>query len=75
MLFFIRLIDGVEISIVLSYSEENDLTTREQLALCFIILLGIAGGAVALSIERATPGEEVVNSILAMAARSLLVYL
>ena len=31
------------------------------------------GGAVAQSVERATPGEEVPVSILAVAARSLLV--
>ena len=31
------------------------------------------GGAVAQSVERATPGEEVPGSIPAMAARSLLV--
>ena len=31
------------------------------------------GGAVAQSVERATPGEEVPGSILAVAARSLLV--
>ena len=33
----------------------------------------LAGGAVAQSVERATPGEEVPGSILAVAARSLLV--
>ena len=33
----------------------------------------IAGGAVAQSVERATPGEEVPGSIPAVAARSLLV--
>ena len=32
-----------------------------------------AGGAVAQSVERATPGEEVSGSIPAVAARSLLV--
>ena len=31
------------------------------------------GGAVAQSVERAIPGEEVLNSIPAVAARSLLV--
>ena len=36
-------------------------------------LLGGGGGAVAQSVERATPGEEVPGSIPAVAARSLLV--
>ena len=35
--------------------------------------VGLAGGAVAQSVERATPGEEVPGSIPAVAARSLLV--
>ena len=34
---------------------------------------GIEGGAVAQSVERGTPGEEVPGSIRAVAARSLLV--
>ena len=34
---------------------------------------GGGGGAVAQSVERATPGEEVLDSIHALAARSLLV--
>ena len=38
----------------------------------WICLLG-EGGAVAQSLERATPDEEVVGSIPAVAARSLLV--
>ena len=33
----------------------------------------LCGGAVAQSVERATPGEEVSGSIPAVAARSLLV--
>ena len=39
----------------------------------FPFLTAIAGGAVAQSVERATPGEEVPGSIPAVAARSLLV--
>ena len=35
--------------------------------------MGGGGGAVAQSVERATPGEEVPGSIPAVAARSLLV--
>ena len=35
--------------------------------------LASTGGAVAQSVERATPGEEVPGSIPAVAARSLLV--
>ena len=37
------------------------------------ILLNKRGGAVAQSVERATPGEEVLGSIPTVAARSLLV--
>ena len=33
---------------------------------------GVGGGAIAQSVERATPGEEVLGFILAVAARSLL---
>ena len=39
-------------------------------SICFTLL---PGGAVAQSVERATPGEEVPGSIPAVAARSLLV--
>ena len=38
-----------------------------------LLLLGVQGGAVAQSVEHATPGEEVLGSIPAVAARSLLV--
>ena len=37
------------------------------------LFVTVAGGAVAHSVERATPGEEVLGSIPAVAARSLLV--
>ena len=41
---------------------------------CFAYISGIKeGGAVAQSVERATPGQEVPGSIPAVAARSLLV--
>ena len=40
---------------------------------CILSTLLQPGGAVAQSVERATPGEEVPGSILAVAARSLLV--
>ena len=39
----------------------------------FILSISLIGGAVAQSIERATPGEEVLGSIPAVAARSVLV--
>ena len=39
----------------------------------FVSLKCALGGAVAQSVERATPGEEVPGSIPAVAARSLLV--
>ena len=42
-------------------------------SLCVIALILAAGGAVAQSVERASPGEEVLGSIPALAARSLLV--
>ena len=40
---------------------------------CSLKLGGGGGGAVAQSVERATPGQEVPGSIPAVAARSLLV--
>ena len=40
--------------------------------LIFAFLYSCAAGAVAQSVERATPGEEVLGSIPAVAARSLL---
>ena len=39
----------------------------------FVITRGGGGGAVAQSVERATPGKEVPGSIPAVAARSILV--
>ena len=39
----------------------------------FTIFGGVEGGAVAQSVESATPGEEVPSSIPALVARSLLV--
>ena len=40
---------------------------------CFKFVVGYVGGAVAQSVERAIPGKEVLGSIPAVAARSLLV--
>ena len=39
----------------------------------FVLFIECQGGAVAQSVERATPGEEVPGSIPAVAARFLLV--
>ena len=39
----------------------------------FCLAVSIIGGAVAQSVERATPGQEVYGSISTVAARSLLV--
>ena len=47
--------------------------TSRSLIPCSAIVIGGGGGAVAQSVERATPGQEVPGSIPAVAARSLLV--
>ena len=43
------------------------------LHLHFFVFLSIIGGAVAQSVERPTPGEEIPGSISTVAARSLLI--
>ena len=51
-------------------------TTKEGLqnvSHCSSISMSVVGGAVAQSVERATPGQEVPGSIPAVAARLLLV--
>ena len=49
------------------------LNTRNISMRNFPTLLPVVGGAVAQSVERATPGDEVPGSIPAVATRSLLV--
>ena len=73
MFCFVVFVIVVNVDVV--FLEYTEVSVRSVLPNCFQTspLVKHAGGAVAQSVERSTPGEEVPGSIPPVAARSLLV--